>query len=90
MDGFLSGRGFQLRFHRVQIIRTLRLFPGGQGVCLRAHILNFCQLQSAVFLGLRQSAAGIIGVDVNLEGLFVLPNHQAVSDAVQVCTQRFQ
>ena len=63
---------------------------GRQIVPLGAHILDLGQLQRAVLLGLRQGIAGDIGVDVDLEALVILADHQTVADAVQIGTQGLQ
>ena len=75
---------FQLFLNGVQIISALGDLAGGQRVGLRAHVLNFGQLQRAVFLGFRQGCAGNVGMDVDLEGLVILTDDQTVADAAEV------
>ena len=55
---------------------------------LSAHILDLCKLQRAVALGLGQSLAGDVGVDMDLEGLVVLADNKTVADAGEVGAQR--
>ena len=81
---------FQLLLHSVQIVGAVGLTAGCQIVPLGAHILNLGQLQRAVLLGLCQGIAGNIGVNVDLEALVVLTDHQTVADAVQIGTQGLQ
>ena len=88
---FFSGGGdqaaaclarLQLGLHGVQVVGALDMLARGQVVGLGAHVLDLGQLQGAVLLGLGQGAAGDVGVDVDLEGLVVLADDQAVADAV--------
>ena len=68
----------------------MSLTTGSQIVPLGAHVLDLGQLQGAVLLGLGQGVAGDIGVDVYLEALVILADHQTVADAVQIGTQGLQ
>ena len=86
----LGGPFLQGLLHRVQVIGALDMLAGSQVLGLGAHVLDFGQLQRAVLLGLIEGVAGDIGVDVDLEGLVVLTDHQAVTDAVEVGAQRLQ
>ena len=61
-----------------------------QIVPLGTHVLDLRQLQRAVFLGFRQGVARDIGMDVHLEALVVLTDHQTVANAVQIGPQGLQ
>ena len=78
---------FQFLLDGVQIVGALGGLTGGQRVGLRAHVFDLRQLQRAVFLGFRQGCAGNVGMDVDLEGLVILTDDQAVTDAAEVGTQ---
>ena len=75
----------QLLLHGVQIVGALGLAcPAARS---SAWVRMFSILASSsvpYFCGLGQGLAGDVGVDVDLEGLVVLADDQAVADAVQI------
>ena len=54
---------------------------------LQAHILHLHGDEGAVVNGLAQSLAGVIGVDMNLDDLIVVHQHQAVAQLAQEGTK---
>jgi len=64
--------------------------PGRQVLGLGAHILDLGQLQRAVLLGLGESRARDIGMDVDLKCLVILADDQTVADAVEVGAEGLQ
>ena len=80
----------QFRLYLLQIVGALGLSAGGQGLLLGAHILDLGQLQCAILLGLGQRVPGNVGMDMDLEGLVVLADDQAVPNSVQEGPQRSQ
>ena len=81
----LSGPVLTLQFRLIfaQIVGALGLSVRRQGLLLGAHILDLGQLQRAVLLGLGQGVPGNVGMDMDLEGLVVLSDDQAVPNSVQ-------
>ena len=71
----------------IQIVGADGLFAGGHIVGLDAHVLDLADLQNTVLLGLVDGVAGDVGVDVDLEGVVVFADDQAVADAVEVFAQ---
>ena len=65
----------------------MSLAPGGHGFILGAHILNFCQLQGAVFLRLGQGRTGDVRVYMDLERIVVLADNQAIADGAEISPQ---
>ena len=90
MAAFRVPGGLHCRFLHLQIVHALGLFPGGHILVLGPHVLNLRQLQGAVFLALRQGAAGDVGMDMDFKGLVVLSNDQAVPDAVEIGPEGLQ
>ena len=80
----------QLLLHLVQVVGALSLAPGGHGFILGAHILNFCQLQGAVFLRLGQGRTGDVRVYMDLERIVVFADDQAIADGAEISPQRPQ
>ena len=77
----------QLPLYLIQVVGALGLAPGGHGLVLGAHILDLCQLQSAVLLGLGQGISGNIRMHMDLERLVVLTDDQAVADGAEIGPQ---
>ena len=82
--------GLQLGFGHVQVVGALGSAAGGHVLVLGAHVFDLGQLQNAVLLRFRQSGAGDVGMDMNLECVVVLANDQTVTDRIEISAEGVQ
>lgn len=80
--------GLELLLDLFKIVRAAGGAACGKIVVLHLHVLDLGKLERAVFLRLCQGLAGDVRVDVDLEGLVVLTDDDAVADGVKIGAQR--
>ena len=80
--------GLELLLDPLKIVRAAGGAACGKIVVLHLHVLDLGKLERAVFLRLCQGLTGDVRVDVDLEGLVVLTDDDAVADGVKVGAQR--
>ena len=93
IDLFFRRRGFHIFeffLDLIKIIGGLGLFAGFELLGLGDHVLDFGQLERAVFLALIQGVARHVGMDMDLENLIVVTDDKGVADTGEIFSQRIE